>query len=236
MADFNADGNLDLISGCFEGGAYLLMGRAGGGFDEPAALLDREGAILRVGQYWDYDAKQWTGVETSAHKEFLGISVFAVDWDADGDLDLLLGTNQGRMFLRINEGCATKAAFASRSAEILAAGKPIEVPSAHALPVAADWDGDGLFDLLTGSGDGAVYWYRNVGKSGKPAFAAGAVLVKAKSGEGPGLGQRTQVTVADFDGDGSTDLLIGDFRSSSEGGKHSFQGFVWVALRQARVQ
>ena len=34
-------------------------------------------------------------------------------------------------------------------------------------PVAADWDADGLLDLIVGREEGAVLLYRNVGATGR---------------------------------------------------------------------
>ncbi|MHC4134391.1 MAG: FG-GAP repeat domain-containing protein [Planctomycetota bacterium] len=244
MADFDADGDKDLITGCFEGGSYLLPGRKGGGFGEPRPVLDKKGNPLRVGRYWDREAKKWSEVSTSKFKESLGIAACPVDWDADGDLDLLLGTHDGRLFLRLNEGSQQKPAFATENIAVKAGGKDLEVPGTsrcparspgrHAMPVAADWDGDGLWDLVTGSATGAVYWYRNTGQKGAPVFAAAQTLVGAGSGGEPGLGQRTQVAVADFDADGRVDLLVGDYRSAGKTGegRPEYHGWVWLLRRK----
>ena len=124
-------------------------------------MLDKSGAVLRLGQFWDYENKKWAKTE-----DFLGISAFPIDWDDDGDFDLLLGANGGRVFLRLNEGTKEKPAFAVNNIAVRAGGKDMSVPGGHAMPVAADWDGDGLFDLVSGSNSGAVHWFRNTGKKG----------------------------------------------------------------------
>jgi hypothetical protein len=233
LADFDGDGVDDMITGCFEGGSYLLSGLKPRGFAKATPVLDKDGARLRVGQYWDYDTKKWTGVPTSEFKEFLGIAATPVDWDADGDFDLLLGTNQGRVFLRLNEGTRQAPAFATESIAVQAGGAAMALPNDHhAMPVVADWDGDGAWDLLSGSNTGAVWWWRNTGTDGAPASEAPRTLLgKSKDKDGPG--QRTQVAVADWDGDGRPDLIVGDYRSArGADNKHTFQGNVWLVRRR----
>jgi hypothetical protein len=61
-----------------------------------------------------------------------------------------------------------------------AAGKPIDTDVGHAAPFVADFDGDGVKDLLVGQfGDGILWVYRNVGSNTHPRYAAG---VKFKDG------------------------------------------------------
>jgi hypothetical protein len=52
-----------------------------------------------------------------------------------------------------------------------AAGKVIQVDVGHAAPILADYDGDGLKDLLVGQfGQGRLRIYKNVGTATNPKF------------------------------------------------------------------
>src|SRR5262245_13221033 len=65
-----------------------------------------------------------------------------------------------------------------------AAGKPIDTDVGHAAPFVADFDGDGVKDLLVGQfGDGILWVYRNLGTDANPRYAAG---VKFKGGAADG--------------------------------------------------
>jgi hypothetical protein len=67
---------------------------------------------------------------------------------------------------------------------IEAAGKPIDTDVGHAAPFVADFDGDGVKDLLVGQfGDGILWIYRNIGTNAHPRYAAG---VKFKNGTADG--------------------------------------------------
>jgi hypothetical protein len=237
VADITGDGVDDLFTGCFEGGVYVLAGSKGGAFAAPEKLLDKAGKILRLGQYWDYDAKKWTGVEDSQFKDKLGIGAAAVDWDDDGDLDLVLGSFEGNLYLRLNEGSAARPAFAAESIVLTQDDEPLQISGGDCIPKIADWDGDGRFDILSGSGHGGVYWLRNVGQKGAPEFAKPEELVSRppekrdakEDGDEQGWpGQRTQVCATDYDGDGDLDLLVGDYNQT--GGK--MHGWVWLFRRR----
>ncbi len=211
--DFNNDGHLDLISGSYDPGeVYLFRGIGDNRFSARQTLVDKNGKPILVKPN-----------QQQAFESF-GSWIAMVDWDNDGDLDIVLGGFQGEMLLRINEGTKAVPQFTVDNIAILSGGAEIVIPGkAHATPVVADWDADGLWDLLSGSASGAVFWYRNIGELGKPKFGPPEKIVKEHQGIGenelllsdadtvPGI--RSQISVTDFNGDGKLDLLLGDFCS-----------------------
>jgi hypothetical protein len=58
-----------------------------------------------------------------------------------------------------------------------AAGKPIDTAVGHAAPCVADFDGDGVPDLLVGQfGEGKCWIYHNAGTAAAPRLAGGRLF------------------------------------------------------------
>lgn len=210
--DLDADGNDEILSGSYwPGDIYVFWGQKGGPHKKGEPLKDSDGKNLNAGGTWKSDREP--------DYDSLASAPFAFDHDGDGDLDLLVGNIGGRVILIPNEGTRQKPSFnTQKRAALEAGGEPIKVPGGDAGPVVADWDEDGKPDLLVGSGDGSVHFYRNEGTREAPKYARGAELLSKSRGgysnpvekpEGPGV--RTKLCVTDWNGDGRPDLLVGDF-------------------------
>lgn len=207
--DLNGDGIHDMIANSYDPGhCYVFWGLPDHKYAAREELVDKAGVPIRSAP-----------IQKQTYQSF-GSFFELVDWEADGDLDILIGCFEGALKLRVNEGSKTKPLFAAENTDILVADEPLKV-KAHFCPKVADWDGDGLWDIIAGSDDGSVTFFRNVGNKIKPVFSGGELLVKAHDGNGysraiwdesqivPGI--RSQVEVVDYNGDAKLDLIVGDF-------------------------
>ena len=127
------------------------------------------------------------------------------DFDGDGKRDLLVGSGMdGTVFFFPNVGTDAAPRFNAGVRLTLFSGDTLTV-SSRATPYVHDWDADGLPDLLCGAGDGAVYFFRNVGSTTAPVFLSIGPL--QAGGTTLNLGIRSVVRVYDWDGDGLKDLV-----------------------------
>ena len=88
---------------------------------------------------------------------YRGSAISAVDWDKDGDLDMLATEGDGRVFVYKNEN----GQFYKSQNPI--AQVPATIYRGSAIS-AADWDGDGKIDILATDNNGSVHVYKNTGE------------------------------------------------------------------------
>jgi hypothetical protein len=219
FVDFNDDGHLDLVTATYDGSPHVSYGSANG-FMAPELILDAKGDRIMFSMHWAYH-EDGSGEWMNTSEDHC-ISAVAFDWDNDGDYDLLLGSYDGQLFRRMNEGKKGAHRFASENIPVKAGDKPLMNEGGMTAPQLIDWNGDGLMDLVCGSfgkkfgelPSGGVYLYRNVGALGAPRFAPAETLIepiaeKAKEFSRPDEG--LYANAVDYNGDGALDLVVGAY-------------------------
>ncbi len=224
----DGDGIQDIVSGCYEGVPYWIpKGFKGDG--KPQMIRDEDGGLMHTGEYYDMEAAaHTTGKKPASGPSGRAYSALPVDWDQDGDFDLIVGNDNGGIFIRENLGEPDKFAFSADAVALMVGEKPTVVPNGYAIPVAVDWDQDGLLDLVTGNSVGEVYWFRNTGKGAIPSLEAPKKLIGGFKAEGLGRGKSAQVEVYDIDADGDLDILAGDAHIQMKDDALDAHGYVWL--------
>jgi hypothetical protein len=212
--DIDGDGRLDILSGSYSrmerdmaGLFQVLHGKGDRTFRKAEVLKGTDGKPLIIPVKGD---EQLT--------EKICTRPFAVDWDGDGHLDLVVGNFAGTFYLFKGQG---KGKFAPTPELIKSGGSPLRIPAAHSDPFVVDWDGDGDLDLLSGSSNGGVYWAENKAGKGKvpdllpfrPLIQPGPPVPDGqplREADLTGPTRATRIWVDDVNGDGKLDILVGD--------------------------
>ena len=219
MAPFNSSDTLSPTLTTLEAGGAAIRG---GGQDSAPFVVDwdndgkkdllvggGDGAVVLYQNVGSDAAPQFGASQAvmadNAPISVLGpASVFVVDWDSDGNKDLLVGDGQGRVRWYRNTG-TDDTPILTAWGPLLAGGVEIQV-TGPAAPVVVDWNSDGRKDLLVGDGAGRVWLFLNQGTDAAPVLATG-VRFRCLTWESPEANARP--FVVDWNEDGRKDLLVG---------------------------
>jgi hypothetical protein len=205
--DFDYDGDLDLLCGEFVDGFTYFQNtgsRKSPRYDVGKRLCRPDGSPLKM--------------------DLQMIVPVAFDWDRDGDHDLVVGDEDGRVALVENTGKFTTDGtplfllprYFKQEADTLKCG-------ALATPVGFDWDSDGDTDLLAGNTAGYIEFFENLSGPNveEPKWAAprrlkaGDTVYRLQAGrngsiQGPAESKwgYTTLSVADWNDDGVPDIVV----------------------------
>ncbi len=221
--DWNRDGHHDLIVGDEDGRVAYVKN---------TGRLDATRTPV-------FDAPRYFQQEADTLKSGALATPTTVDWDGDGDLDILSGNTAGfiEFFENLSGARVERPRWAApqrleaggRTFRVMAGPNgsiqgPVEAKWGYTTFSAADWDGDHLPDIVLNSILGEVVWLRNVGTRTAPRLALPAPVQVEWQGAPPRLAWgwkapqgkdlltqwRTTPVVHDVTGDGLPDLVMLD--------------------------
>ena len=143
VADWDKDGRLDLITGSFDG-------------------------VVQ----WHRNTSSQNELKFSVGQAFCDIRIAynshprVLDFDGDSQLDMLLGLNWGSVTLYRHAGNPSGPNLASGQQLKWSDGKNLSIRTLNGddtTPELADWDGDGVRDLISGGKNGQLFWMKGIG-------------------------------------------------------------------------
>jgi len=218
--DWDADGDIDLVVGDEDGRVAWV---------ENTGQRQAGVPVFLPPQYFQQEARD---VKFGAL-----VTPVSVDWDTDGDEDLICGNTAGHIAFIENLDGANPPKW-NRPQLLEAGGRtlrlqagpngsiqgPCEAKWGYTTLSVADWDHDGRRDLVVNSIWGKVIWFRNIGTRSNPRLAPGRPVTVQWQGDPPKLAWnwwnpqanelatqwRTTPCVVDWDQDGLNDLVMLD--------------------------
>ena len=201
--DWNGDGHLDLVVGTAEG-QLLLLENVGTNpapafaLPQPLPCEDETPTSIATGP----------AVMGPLDEHMSYLCPEAVDWDADGLLDIIFTDSSGRVHLSRNVGSLDSPLFAP-AVPILKGDEPLQ-SQWKVRPTCVDWNDDGLPELLTVDSFGFLNLYQRDGDRLQPGRHLLDRLGRPIRLDGSfGACGQACLCACDWDGDGDIDILVG---------------------------
>ena len=203
FADFDGDGDLDLICGEFLD-RFNYFENTG---SRQTPIYAKQRFLTHGGQILRMDLQM--------------VVPSAIDWDGDGDQDLICGDEDGRVALIEHTGRVVDGLPSFLPPYYLRQKAKGVKFGALVTPYGFDWDGDGDEDLICGNTAGYIGFFENLGGGATPSWAAprlleaGGKTLRIQAGpngsiQGPCEAKwgYTTLSVADWDHDGLPDVVV----------------------------
>lgn len=187
LVDIDNDGDLDAVVGDYSGNLQYLRNTGSATIPRFIQPLDSNSPI---------------GGTDIGHQSAPDLA----DLDGDGDLDAVVAARSGELFYSENIGSVRAPAFAPPNSGSHPFGtiKAIYETSAKVV----DLDGDGDLDVVTGERYGNLRFLENIGTGTDPAFVERTG--DSNPLDGIDLGSNANPDLADLDGDGDLDAIVGE--------------------------
>ena len=130
FADFDADGDYDMLVGADDG--QIEYWRNDGNATNPVWVLENDNLLGDVGDYTVPNI---------------------IDYDGDGDFDIITGASDGYIRYYKNIGTLTNPSFEYQRAWLNGGSRTA--------PAMVDYDNDGNYDIVLGRGDQYIHKYKN---------------------------------------------------------------------------
>jgi FG-GAP-like repeat/Secretion system C-terminal sorting domain len=144
--------------------------QTGGGIDSRLYLFKNIGT--RSAPQFQLVDDNWLNFSSLSSMDVYNFAPTFGDLDQDGDMDLMVGSNDGHLYYVRNNG---------------GAGQPLQMAApipyyknitchTDCTPQLIDLDRDGLTDIIAGGRNGFIRFFKNIGTRGQPDFNAVATI------------------------------------------------------------